>query len=381
MKKVIKKLKVAKKVQPKSKKKVVKKPLKMACVFCDKVYYMAEFIQCPETLQYYCENCPAPTAVKEPKKIPKENFGWFVLAVEPNKEGLVKKGLLRQLKIDGRKELVKRIYIPRKFEEVVLQKKGVEVAKGEGDNQHHCSIQAQNAIRELEQNNDSPIKYRYTIFRAPPIEKGRESNTFAYKVSTINEEVERKVIQVKKYPGYLICQLTYCPELETTLKKVRGQWGLLLKPVVVGHLIQVKYSKRVGGFVWKVLDPASKSVHAKGMKGTEPSARSEAEKAKAKLEEFRPIPLKTKEAAELLISQKAVNQIAKDPVERDRAIINFKVGSTVEVTDGVYKRVQGQVIALDKSDKTNVQVSVQTRLMDQLVSVSVPHYLVRVVAY
>jgi len=66
--------------------------------------------------------------------------------------------------------------------------------------------------------------------------------------------------------------------------------------------------------------------------------------------------MKDRESAELLISQKTVNAIAKDKTERNKAIYDFRVGSKVQVIHGPFEGMESTVKKIDREDKVNVKV-------------------------
>ncbi len=346
------------------------------CVKCSK-QFPADQLEKNDDGQILC-----PDHLDEPReKQDKDLFGWFVLAVEPGCEGRVKKDILRKLRIQDKKSLMKRIIIPKKFEEMVVNKKGVKVAEGQDSNRAECFRQATAAIDKLEAEG-STLQYAYSTFRSEGIEKGREGNDWTWVVKTVPPEKERRTLQVKKFPGYLICQMEYCADLNRVVEITRGAWDFLLKPVVVGHLIAVKYFKRKGGFMWKVLTPDKKTVVAKGGPFREKGvARNHAETAKAKIEEFRPTPMKTREAAEILIAQKTVNAIARNPEERDKAIINYRVGSTVKVIHGTYQGLESKIEKIDREDKVNVKVWLNVPVLGHPIPVEFEYWQVETLSY
>lgn len=349
------------------------------CVVCDRRFLLKDLIKCPDTFQTYCEDHNPRRRIKKAEK--SSTFGWYVLSVEPGSEGKVKKNLLRKLRIHNATSLVKRIIIARQFEDRIVPKKGEIVAEGSGH------IDKRNATNEAKVRCQqiclkSGAEHRYYALPDKADEKGKESNTWGWRVVTVPADKEMRTIGVKKYPGYLICQLDFTPEFDRILKKVPQQWGLLLKPVHVGHLIQVTESVRYGGWMWKVRQPGDRTIVAKGgPKQTREEARTAAEDAKAKIEEFKPVPLDSEEAARELLSQQIFNDLNKNPQERDKAIINYRVGSTVEITEGAFRGVTTKVEKIDRTDKVHVKVWVNVPVCGHPVPAVIEYWQCRTIAY
>lgn len=329
-----------------------------------------------------------PVTKKQVKAEIDSQIGWFVLQVEPDMESRVKQDILRKVRINSLGAFVKKLLIPKRFEEVIATKKGEVVERGEAGDPHTAHVQAHKKCQELAgQAEDEPGPdgagatpgFRYSVFRAPGKEKGREGNGWAWTVRTVPKDRERRVIQVRKYPGYVICQLAYTEEIAKLVSKVRGAWGFLLRPVVLGHRVRVKESESQfkPGWWWYLVHPDTGETVEKGKEKTEEAAKYAGERRKAEVEVFRPTGLKSKEAAELLISQKAVNQIAKDPAEKNRAFVTVKVGQTVNIHDGAFRNCKGVVTKIDNKDKTCPLVTVKVELLGQQLEVSVPCWEVR----
>ena len=355
-----------------------------SCVHCFKTFPIGD-LEKDEDGQMFCE---AHIPTKQRKVVEDDAFGWYVLAVEPGTEGRVKKDILRKLRIGGHKHLMKRIIIARKFEEAVVRKRGELVGEGIGDNPKHAADLAKMAIQKLggrEDMGDDEVtevqSLRYTVFRSRNAE-GLERNDFTYQIRTVSPDKERKTIQVKKYPGYLICQMEFTADLKRAVASVRGAWEFLLRPVVVGHLIEVKFSKRKGGFVYKVRTPDKKTVVASGGPFVDKAkAQTVAETARDRVEAFKPTPMKTKEAAEVLLAQQTVNAIAKDPEELNKAIYNFRVGSKVKVVHGPFTGAESIVTKIDREDKVNVKVWIEIPILGHPIPQEVEYWHLSTISY
>lgn len=310
---------------------------------------------------------------------------WYVLQVEPYAESRVRRDVLRRAKIDNLKDQVVKVIFPKKFDEIVVPVKGEVVAEGEAESPRTCHLRAQKKCQELvglrpqEVSDEGRGKYpgyTYSVFRSKGKETGREGNNWTWKVRTQPPGKVRKTAQVRKYPGYLIVNLYYTPEVETMLKRIRGSWGVLLRPISGSYRVQVKQSKNVAGrWNWRVRNVETKEIVKKGKARSEELAKDAGQQAKDRLEAFKPLPLKSKEAAEILIAQKALNQIAKDPKERDKPVVNVKSGDTVTITDGAYKGAKGLVVSVDKkTDPTTPEATVMVSLLGRHVEIKVPYY-------
>jgi transcription antitermination factor NusG len=186
---------------------------------------------------------------------------------------------------------------------------------------------------------------------------------------------------------------------ETTahlIKKTRNVWGVLLQPVVTGHHIKISVTKPtrqmaddLGGWAaaaeecvrrgarWRVVTPDGGTVVAKGKARDRAEAQAAAEKAKAKAEEFKPTAVKSREAAELLIAQKAVNQICKDKEEKDKAVVNLRVDDRVNVIAGVWRGQRGTVRKVNRLSKTDVTVDIAINMLGREVVVTLNHHDVK----
>lgn len=359
--------------------------IKYGCPICFKSYYKVELVRHPDTGASVCENC---CPDRSRKKKEDDSAGWFVLGVEPGREGKVKKAIIRQAKIEQKTHLIKRIIIARKFEEAVVGKKGIILDYGEEPSRADAFLVARRKLMSFlkEEFTEDHPGYRYIVFRSRSEERGRESNNWTWQIKTVPEEKERRTLQVKKYPGYLICNIVYDADMKRIIDRTPNQWGLLLQPVHVNHLVEVKFSKKRGGWVYKVRVPAEtvkeRTVVAEGGPFLErETARAHGQQAKAKVEEFKPTGLESKEAAEILIAQKTFNQISKDPEERDKAVVQFRVGSEVLAIEGQFKGTRGKVLKINKVDKTQVEARVEISVMGCPLQVDIPFWNLQTVNY
>ena len=118
-----------------------------------------------------------------------------------------------------------------------------------------------------------------------------------------------------------------------------------------------------------------------GPKATREEARTAGEIAKAKIEEFKPTGMKTQEAARVMLEQQIFNEMQKNPAERDKAEVNFRRGSLVEIIDGAFKGVQGKVTSIDRSDKTAVKAWVEVPVLGHPVPCEIEFWMCKVVSY
>lgn len=346
------------------------------CAVCNKVFPAADLERDADRMLYCSEHLPV---VVRKKKEVSDTFGWYVLQVEPGQEGKIKKAILKKLKVENKKNLCKRIIIPKKFEEMVVNQKGIQVATGFAPTQQAAAHDAQMRMPDCEAEHG---ECRYSIFRSRSDEPDKEGNDFTWVIKTVNPNKEKKTLQVKKFPGYMICQLDYGADMKVIIERTRGAWGLLLKPVVVGHRIETAFSKRKGGWVYKVRTPDAKDTVARGGPYAEKAqARTAGEAAKAKAEEFKPTPMKTREAAELILAQKTLNAIAKNPEERDKAIYSYRVGSTVKVIAGAFEGTITKVTKIDREDKVNVKAWVNIDILGHPVEQELEYWQLELVSY
>ena len=303
-------------------------------------------------------------------------IGWYVLAVEPGREFRVKKELVRKSKIENLTNEIKRIIIPKLVREEIVPIRGHVVAEGEAPDPRSCHLHAQAKCRELAgvQPEEDYSGYRYSVFRPKGKEAGRESNNWAWKVKTVPEGKESKILERVKYPGYLICHLTYTPEVKAVIDKLRGSWGLLLKPVTEKCRVQIVKSQTTGMFRWKLRSTGTNEVVDKGGPYAD-RARcvSEADKAKARVEEFKPTALKSKEEAVVLLEQKILNQLKADRAAREARHVSVRKGDLVRITGGAFRDVTGKVVGIDKSDPAAPLVQVAVEVLGHPLTVAVPH--------
>lgn len=308
---------------------------------------------------------------------------WFVLTCQPGEDGRVKKALVRKAKIESMTAFIKRVVIPRAWRELVVPKKGDVVAEGtEESDARTCHLKAQAKCRELAGLSEGDPDetgilggYRYSVYQPKSKEPGKESNNWTWKVRTVPPEKESKILQVKKYPGYLICQLIYNPEVDKIIKGLRNSWGLLLPPVVTGHRRKVYQSKLTGLWRWNVKTPDGKRVISKGGPHFDRrKAEGEADTALSEAEEFKPTALKTREEAELVIAQKVYNQLKGDKKAREKRTLAVRKGDPVKVIDGAWRGAKGVVIGTDKKDPSTPLIVIKTRMLEVDLEISVPHY-------
>lgn len=377
------------------------KPTRSVCLSCpgakSLVLHDIKDMHRNENGRLVCDSCyaPPPKQTAAADRLDK----WYVIQVEPGAEGQVRKDILKQVRIRNLEGQVRRVMSPACLVEKVGPRSGAVLAEGyiegpadtEGyDKARAVALHAaqeiylkQNPETELDDIPDfQPPGMKITTF--PGTQKGTGKPFIQWKVREYNElETVRRVVKGRKYPGYMLINMDWNVETERLVRKTRNVWSILLDPVVTGHLI--KLSERTSKFAkpgqnlgwnWRVCEPDGGKCVAKGWADTKLAARSAAEKAKATAEEFKPTALDTKEAAEALIAQKAVNQIVKDKAELLKAVCNLRVGDAVRVKAGAFRGVGGEVtrVIRNPKDKTLIKVDVTMRLMGRPVPQTFNHY-------
>lgn len=327
---------------------------------------------------------------------PEEKMGtWFVLQVEPGSEAQVRKDVMKQVRVRNLHGQIRRLLSPSAFAERVGNRVGDVLADGfdAGDNGRprweeakaagHAAAAAIYAKREGLAVEDVLDLDGFPGLRVQCF-PGKSAGVVGWKVREYFElETVRQVITVRKFPGYMLVNMDYNEETAHVLKSTRNAWGLLLQPVHTGHLIKVTERKsqfatpgQELGYNWRVTTSDGQTVVAKGKAASRGQAFGLAEAAKMKIEAFKPTAVKDQEAAELLIAQKAVNQIKKDKDEKDKAVVNLHVGDRVRVRNGAFRDCKGEVVKInrDPKDKTRVTVDCTLTIMDRAVPLTVNHF-------
>ena len=305
-----------------------------------------------------------------------EELKWYVIQVEPGKDGSVKKEILRRVRIENLESEVKRVLTPTKFQDIIAPKGGDTLGDGSGivTANEARKIANEFAIKKAEDNQvyqedpDKPTHpYKVTVWEE------EKTGKWSWRVRIMNEPTQR-TIRVLKYPGYVIINMRWGGATENLITKIRGVWGFLIRPVAPDYKIKVNNKPTQKGFRWKLFSINNKETIEFGHEPTELKARQEAEKALSKAIEFVPTPMDTQEAAETLIQEKAVNQIVKDKEEYQKVNLSYKVGDKRVLTNGPYKGVEVVIESVDRSDKTNPKITVGFELFGVKLSIPLLHH-------
>lgn len=324
-----------------------------------------------ENPRWHCQDClPRQRKAKE-----QDGFAWYVLQCEPDKDRLVVKDIKRKLRIDSLEHYVKKLLVPTELREKIVEERGDIVARG-NDCKHlndakiaslaEAKVQAGLAPNEeLNSEDRHPIPgYRTACYM------DRDTGKWKWHVRKIpeNPKATRKVVQCKKFAGYVLVHMKWDAFIDATIRKVRNAWGFLLRPVILNTIVQVQQSKLTGRWAWKLRHHETREIIKKG-KGfeTRGAAAHAGGLAKAALESFHPTAVKTKEAAELLIRQKAVNQICKDKEELNRVTYKPRIGDVVAILKPhAFSGVECKVAGVDQKAGT---VNLTAEMMGQQVPI------------
>lgn len=291
------------------------------------------------------------TAAEKP-----DGFEWFVLQVEPGRDRKVVKEIRKRLRIEGLEDRVKKIVVPTELREVITAEKGPVAASGRNPAAREAASDALGTAKELaglERDDPTPDGevpgYKIVVSRDP------ETGGFKWTVRSVpeNPKLARKVVRAKKLPGYVLVHMLWDATVDAAVRKVRDQWGFLLRPLVSDLKTEVSQSQATGLWRWKVRSAETNEVLESGEDVIDKDAAwFKVKEAKAKLEEFRPTAVGTAEAAELLIAEKAVAQIVKDKTELNRVVAAVKVGDCVAIKTGhAFSGAACEVTAVDRKKK------------------------------
>lgn len=377
------------------------KPTHAVCLSCPGklqfVKHRIKDMQRNENGRLVCDRCyaPAPKAKKECVRTDK----WYVIQVDPGSETQVRADIMKQVRIRNLEGQVRRVMSPSYLVERVGPRAGEVLASGyvmgpatapTYDLAREAGFAAargiylkQNPETELDDVPDfMPPGMKISTF--PGVQPGTGRSYVEWKVREYNDlETVRKVVKGRKYPGYMLINMDWNVETERLVRKTRNVWTVLLDPVVTGHLIKItertsKFAKpgQNLGFNWRVCEPDGGVTVAKGWADSKLAARAKAESAKAVAEEFKPTELASREAAEALIAQQAVNQILKDKEELNKAVCNLKPGDRVRVKAGAFRDCRGEVsrVVRNPKDRSDIQVACKLSLMGRDVPLTVPHH-------
>lgn len=327
-------------------------------------------------LTWHCSDC-LPRARK-----PKADTGgaaWYVLQVEPGTDSKVRKGILRTRRIESLEDRVLKVVIATTLKEVITEEKGPVVAKGWELEVEAAKVAAIRAARALAGMKDGEVGpdgasavpgYRWAVSRNHDVEKGYGWN-WTVREKHPNPQAIRKVVKCKKYPGYVFVHCKWDGEIDRWVRKVRGAWEFLLRPVINNALVSIRKFKN-GRFGWTLRHPETREVidqfppPRKTRKGydTRGAALHAGGLVRESYEQFHPVALHSKEACDLLMQQRAINQVCKDKEEKDRILNAAKVGDTVRINHPhPFAGVECKVGAVTK-DKADLKT--------QLMGVEVP---------
>jgi transcription antitermination factor NusG len=332
-----------------------------------------------ENGKWLCGTCYAP-APREAK--PEKDLKWYVLQVEPGKESTIRKEIERYKKVHNIEHLVGRCFAPARLEDKMLDT-STELLETEGGfvSAPEARQAGEARLKEFfgedqwnwEVDGYGVPGYRVTVFPDKGA-KGKQANTWKWELRKVIENRRVVTSRTYKYPGYMICNLNFQLPVDAMLTRLqrKGSFGLLLRPVVLGHKVQV--TKGRVWYNWKVRHPETGEIIEKGRELDKALAYERAKSAKAKLEEFHPTELASAESAELLIRQKAVNQICQDPTIKNRKILDYKEGDSVRCISGAFKGLLATVTKIDKKDPTDPVVKVSVTILGRPLEVEVKHY-------
>lgn len=339
--------------------------------FCNREFRYADGFEL-ESGKVVCPDC-SPRTVR-PMKKDKPDMLWYVMTVEPGKDVKARKDFLRRAKSEGCKD-VGRVMIPRRFQEKEVPPAGKVLAEGTEKFQRDAIAAAEQRACQLAGGSSivvygSPENSAWRDYYRTTAFMNEKTGKFDWKVRT-REKPVRRVVKVKKYPGYVLVQCKYGTEVAELVKRTKHAWGLLLEKVHPDDIrVSVSESKH-GGYRWRVTNPRTKEVLAKGRADVHPLAVERARYAKESLLTFKPVALETKEAAEEVIAQKAINQISKDKEELYKVHVDIRVGNRVAVNDPTWKGVEGEVLSIDKKDKTNPRATLAVEVMGTKIRITV----------
>lgn len=278
-----------------------------------------------------------------------------------------RKDLIKKCKDWGCKD-IGRVIIARRFNDGMYAPSGKVLAEGSEKTHNEAFRAGEREAQRLSGSEDDELwraTMKVTVFM------DEKTGKYGWKVRT-KEAPVRKVVKVKKYPGYILVQCRYSPVLADIVKRTRFSWGLLLKKLYEDKNLSVKVSEsKKGGYRWRVVQTTIKEIVAKGRADSLALAEERARYAKEQLSTFSPTALKTKEAAEQLIAQKALNQISKDKTELYKVHVGIRVDDQVRVTDPTWKGVEGKVLSINKKDKTKPTATLAVTVMGTTIRITV----------
>lgn len=328
----------------------------------------------------YCPGCAPhaapPRPARRPARLPRyAGMRWYVVQVEPKKEAEFRSSLNRRVRIDGLEAKIGKIVVTTMLRNDVKPVYETLDHGAEGDMRSARFVGGRAAARLL---GTTVLRLHEHPGVRVHVARNMKTEEWEWKVQRLTG-TEHKTVRTKRMPGYVLVQLDYSPEVHQIVKKTRYCWDFLIRPVDQNtHRVFLAWSKRAGGWMWQVRDKEGKGVVRRG--GPEPTkeaARWRANVAKADLERFVPTPVGDDEAKALLTAERAVRQIVKDRIEKNRVAVTVKVGGPCVVVEGVYRNVTGVVTGIDKKDPTHPMVKFRCRLMDRELELSVPAWEVK----
>ena len=334
--------------------------------FCNKTFKYRDGVP-TDTGKIVCPSC-ASSELKKTSEL--DELLWYVMQVEPGQDVYARKDLLKRAKAQTCTD-IKRVLIPRRFHEGMYTPGGELVHQGSDvsfKDALNAGVQYAENITEdrygVEEENAWRDYFKLSVFF------NEKTGTYQWILKTKEKEV-RKVVKVKKYPGYVFVQCRFTPTVADIIKKTKYSWGLLLNKVVESKfLTKITASKR-GGYLWKVTESSTKKLIDKGKELTEVLASAKAKDVIEKASEFKPVAMKTQEAAEELLAQKALNQISKDKDELYKVHVQLKPGDKVRIKDPLWKGAQGEILSINKKDKTNPKAIVAIVVLGTIIRTEV----------
>lgn len=265
--------------------------------------------------------------IKRRRKISLPDKLWYVVAVESNRDGSVKKSITRKKRIESMQKEIGKCIAPFDYVEQILPLAAEVVAEGQDIDSNNARktgiIEAWKLAVAGEANPDycddrrEPPGFRVRVHPGKSSTKGKVSNHWVWQVKRERTDGERKVLKrILKYPGYLILNMRMTTNAFHLVRDTRGVHYFL---------------------------PSNDA----------------------------PISLATEEAARVLIEQ----QVAVDKhKERNKVItLPFGVGSVVDIKAGVWRNNSGRVVKID-GPQNAPNVSINLTVMGVPVTVTIPYY-------
>ena len=303
---------------------------------------------------------------------------WYVLQCFPGKEKECRASINRKVRIEGLEGKLGRIVIPTQLVETV-KPTYQELAKEDCDNPRVGKFQADRKLAEILDCDLSKI-HEHAGYRTRTY-LDMSTKKWSWKVQKLTGTKHQTVRQVKT-PGYMLVEMHYDPALHQVIRNARQSWDFLIRPIDFDtHTLAVKFNKRRGGWFFSLRTrTGGQKVELDVKTGpfrTEGECQTAGGKAKLDLERFVPTPVAQSEAKAMVEAEKAVRDIVKDRVEKNRVHVNVRVGDSAVVIEGLWRNTAGVVTKIDKSDPTQPIVTMRCRVIGQEMNVTVPAWEVK----